>query len=538
MSAPQTDFEQLRDFVRHGDQQAFASVVSRHLNLVYATALRKLEDGGAADEVAQNVFGALARKAWQFAPDDSLAAWLHRTTLLETKAWLRGELRRRCRERIAAELGTTMKTPDEHPALQSLVPLLDEALLSLRERDRTALLLRFYENQSMREVGVSLRVKEDAARKRVANALEKVSRFFQRRGFKTAGAAAMVALLRQTAISASEATASGVLNAALQSSSPAMGGFTAILARVASLSKVQLTVACMAIGAAPAIWQGNEAMAARRGVAALYSEIGAARGHQDQVASETSKLRAEQTRLSALLAGAAVKRARDEEAIGRLEQLKTRMRLAALAGDYRWPEDLPLVRVPKTILGQLDIHTCYIHGAVTPSLVDLLGLSPQEKQTVEKRLAGFLNDMGRLAAQRAYEAETPVAPGMPSGVQTKTFVVPSLGEEGTAILDGLDADIDAALGGARATLLLRGLHGGMPFEGSVDEGLWRRLGRLGEPQEITVGLGREVGLVFRWGGRFYSFGPPALDLVPEPLRQLFRPWLAEIGYTNPIPSNP
>jgi len=87
----------------------------------------------------------LARKAWQFAPDDSLPAWLHRTALLEAKAWLRGELRRRRREQAAAELGTTMKTSEEQPALRALVPLLDEALLSLRERDRTALLLRYYE---------------------------------------------------------------------------------------------------------------------------------------------------------------------------------------------------------------------------------------------------------------------------------------------------------------------------------------------------------------------------------------------------------
>ena len=83
MNERHQDCELLRQFVRQGDQPAFAAVVRRHLDLVYATALRKLEDPGAAEEVAQNVFAALARKAWQFAPDDSLPAWLHRTTLLE-----------------------------------------------------------------------------------------------------------------------------------------------------------------------------------------------------------------------------------------------------------------------------------------------------------------------------------------------------------------------------------------------------------------------------------------------------------------------
>src|SRR5688572_30600394 len=186
MNERRADFELLRAFARTGDQEALADVVRRHLDLVYGTALRKVDDPGAAEEISQNVFSALARKAWQFAPDDSLPAWLHKTALLEAKSWLRGELRRRRREKTAVELGTTMKTPDEQPAFHALVPLLDEALLSLREKDRTALLLRFYESHSLRDVGASLGVGEDAAQKRVQGALEKLSQFFQRRGFKTA----------------------------------------------------------------------------------------------------------------------------------------------------------------------------------------------------------------------------------------------------------------------------------------------------------------------------------------------------------------
>ena len=138
------DFEQLQRFAREADQSAFADVMRRHLDLVFATALRKTGDHGAAQEVAQNVFAALGRKAWQFAPDDSLPAWLYKTTLFESNTWLRGQLGRRRREQTAAELATTMNTPEPQPAFQELVPLLDEALLSLREKDRTALLLRYY----------------------------------------------------------------------------------------------------------------------------------------------------------------------------------------------------------------------------------------------------------------------------------------------------------------------------------------------------------------------------------------------------------
>jgi RNA polymerase sigma factor (sigma-70 family) len=216
MNERRQDFELLQRFTRQGEQSAFADLVRRHLDLVFATALRKVEDPGAAQEVAQNVFAALARKAWRFASDDSLPAWLHKAALLESKSWLRDELGRRRREQTAAELGTTMRSPDDQPAFAALVPLLDEALLSLREKDRTALLLRFYESQSLRDVGATVGVSEDTAQKRVQSALEKLEEFFKRRGFKTASVAVTTAALEHTAASASAAVADAVVSAALQ----------------------------------------------------------------------------------------------------------------------------------------------------------------------------------------------------------------------------------------------------------------------------------------------------------------------------------
>src|SRR4030095_10623320 len=122
MNERRQDFELLQRFTRHGEQSAFGDLVRRHLDLVFATAMRKVEDTGAAQEVAQNVFAVLARKAWQFAPDDSLPAWLHKAALLESKSWLRGELGRRRREQTAAELGTTMNITEDQPAFHALLP--------------------------------------------------------------------------------------------------------------------------------------------------------------------------------------------------------------------------------------------------------------------------------------------------------------------------------------------------------------------------------------------------------------------------------
>jgi len=255
MNEQDLDFDLLQRFVRRSDQAAFSSLVRNHLDLVYGTAVRKAGDPAAAQEIAQNVFGALARKAWQFSPDDSLPAWLHRTTLLEAKHWPRGEIRRRRREQTAAELGTTMKTTDDQPALRALLPMLDEALLSLREKDRAALLLRYYESRPLREVGVSLGISEDAAQKRVGSALVQIAKFFKRRGFKTASVAASDAALQASAVPTPVAVATAVTQAALEASPAALTGLAALLARLTSLTNLQATAVGVVLLAAPLSWQ-------------------------------------------------------------------------------------------------------------------------------------------------------------------------------------------------------------------------------------------------------------------------------------------
>lgn len=291
MNEPQSDFDWLQQFARAGCQDAFRELVHRHLNLVFGTAMRKVGDAGGAEEVAQNVFGVLARKAWQFDRDDSLPAWLHRTAMLEAQAWVRGEMRRRRREQTAAELGTTMKTSPESSSFNALVPMLDEALLSLREKDRTVLLLRFYEKQSLNQVGQALGITEDTAQKRVARALEKLCQFFQRRGYRTATVMAAAAALEHTSATASAGTAAVVLAAALKSA-PTAGGLSALLARVAALTKAQTAAICLLIAAAPIGWQWHQKQQLAMAVAARQTQLAHLQTAQAAAAGEQDSLRA------------------------------------------------------------------------------------------------------------------------------------------------------------------------------------------------------------------------------------------------------
>ncbi|MFZ0827661.1 MAG: TIGR03435 family protein [Verrucomicrobiia bacterium] len=181
MSEP--DHQLIAEFNARRSEEAFAALVRQHVNLVFATALRQVGDAGAAEEITQNVFVALALAAGKLGSHPTIAGWLHQTALNKSREWLRSELRRRRREQVAVNLDLARAEGDS--VWSPLVPLLDEALLELREPDRLAVILHFMEGQTFHEVGSALGIGEDTARKRVNRCLGQLTHFFRRRGFAT-----------------------------------------------------------------------------------------------------------------------------------------------------------------------------------------------------------------------------------------------------------------------------------------------------------------------------------------------------------------
>lgn len=181
------DHELLRRYgARAPDAQAaFTALVQRHLDLVYSVALRIVRSPPLAEDVAQSVFLDLARQAARVPADTPLVAWLHVVTRRAAIDAVRHDARRRAREGAAAVLAAT---PSTEAAWTAVEPLLDEAVASLPPADRTAILLRFFENKSLREVGTALGASEDAAQKRVARALDQLRDFFARRGVAVSAA--------------------------------------------------------------------------------------------------------------------------------------------------------------------------------------------------------------------------------------------------------------------------------------------------------------------------------------------------------------
>ena len=148
-----SDLDLLQQYTRQRSEEAFAALVSRHLDLVYSAALRQVRSPQIAEEVAQSVFTDLSRNAHKLKPDTILPAWLYQVTRRTAIDGIRRESRRQFREKIATEMNALNATTADWTHIE---PLLDEAMQALDETDRTAVLLRYFENKSLREVGQTL----------------------------------------------------------------------------------------------------------------------------------------------------------------------------------------------------------------------------------------------------------------------------------------------------------------------------------------------------------------------------------------------
>jgi len=179
-----TDQQLLHDYAAGDSQAAFGELVRRHLDFVHSAAARMVVDRQIAEDVTQAVFVALARQAQALRDRAVLTGWLHRTTQNLAAKAVRSEVRRRTREHQAAAIQTPPhETEAEAQAVwDQISPHLDIALGQLEEPDRDVLLLRYFERQSARAIGLRLGLGEAAAQKRVRRALERLRGVFVARG--------------------------------------------------------------------------------------------------------------------------------------------------------------------------------------------------------------------------------------------------------------------------------------------------------------------------------------------------------------------
>ena len=251
------DSELLAAFARKNSEDAFAELVKRHVNLVYSAALRQVNgDAHLAQDVAQAVFTDLARKAGSLARRETLTGWLYTSAHYAAAKMVRGETRRRDREE------KFMREPTNEPAAaervtpcapeaewETLRPALDDAMHELKEADREAILLRYFENRPFAEVGAKLGLNENAARMRVDRALEKLRAILSGRGITTATALASV-----ISANAVQLAPAGLAATLTTSSIVSAGAGTFTIWKIMTMTKLNFGISALVVaGAATAL---------------------------------------------------------------------------------------------------------------------------------------------------------------------------------------------------------------------------------------------------------------------------------------------
>ncbi len=224
------DMSLLRKYARTNSEEAFAALVSRHVNLVYSVALRQVRDPHLAEEIAQATFIILARKAALLNDRTILSGWLCRTARYVCADAVKIQRRRQHREQEAYLQSKSIEP--ESDAWIEIAPLLESALGGLSEKDHDAIVLRFFEGKSMREIGAALGANEQTAKKRVQRAVKKLQKFFLKRGV-TSTTAVIAALLTAHSVQAAPAALAKSITAVAVTKGVTAGSSTLTLIKTA-----------------------------------------------------------------------------------------------------------------------------------------------------------------------------------------------------------------------------------------------------------------------------------------------------------------
>ena len=254
------DVELLRRYAGERAEEAFAELVDRHLNLVYSAALRQVGgDTHLAKDVTQAVFTDLARKSASLAGRTVLTGWLYTSTRYAAAQAVRTERRRQVREQEAYTMNELSSGTVSASEWERLQPVLDEAMHTLGERDREAILLRFFEGRAFPEGGGRLGLSEEAARKRVNRALDELRSVLAKRGI-TSTASALAVLLMERGVAAAPMGLGVAVKAAALTGAAAAGGamtFWQLLATAKVAGGIAAAVTLAVAGVATGQWRAT-----------------------------------------------------------------------------------------------------------------------------------------------------------------------------------------------------------------------------------------------------------------------------------------
>lgn len=385
------DLDLLGRFARDGAEEAFAELVQRHLNLVHSAALRQVRSPQLAEEVAQSVFTDLARNAGKLKPGTVLAAWLYQVTRRTAIDVVRREARRQLREQVAVEMNAMNPTPSDWAQVE---PLLDEAMAALDDTDRAAVLLRYFENKSLRDVGAALGTSDDTAQKRVSRAVDRLRDFFAQRGV-TVGASAFTLAVSANAVQAAPVGLAAAVSTAFAATTLATTA-TATTTQAVTMITLKKTLAVAALAAA-----GGTGIYEARQAAELRDKVHALQQQQAPLTEQIQQVQRQRDKVAGQFAAAQRE----------IEQLQ------------RDAADIHRLRGEVTLLKQSSTELSNRLAAATnrpaPSVAQALQLRQRSEQpgtNVSGAAGGFGSEFGEALLTGSFQADDAV-PAQPGAAQ-------------------------------------------------------------------------------------------------------------------------
>ncbi len=328
----ESDSNLMRAYARCRCEQSFAELAHRHMDFVYATALRILRDPGLAEDVTQRVFVALARNVAQLEHRSSLAGWLHETARNMAINTVRAEERRRRREQEAAAMRLA-HSEEGHSASEQLILQLDEAISKLRSEEAELILMRFLERKTAEQIGAQIGLTPAAAQKRIARAMERLQGILEGQGTVVSVGSLSAALSAQAVISAPVGLAASVITTASHSAATIAASSPLHLLMLSTKAKVGIAALVAASAVTPIVLQYSANQRLKNENAALL-----------QQAAEREGLYADLERLMQEARSAAEHRVRDQAEIERI-----RAALATVSQDGPEPRGDRAARVTSSV---------------------------------------------------------------------------------------------------------------------------------------------------------------------------------------------
>ena len=261
---PMEDQSLLNQFARSGSEDAFRALVSRHLGLVLTVAERRTGNRSQAEDIAQNVFSALAGKAQRLRSHATIVGWLHRATINECALVHR---RQNAHSRKMNAFSEHLVNDAEGSNVWSdALPELDAAINGLADADRELILLRFFERKSFREIGDSLAKSESAAQKQGERALNRLGDILRNKGVAITGVALTSGLSSQAIPVVSERLVTAISSGALKTVSTLTT--PSILTELFRAMNPMQNTAVLVVGAIAAVplaiqWKSNQDLKAQ-----------------------------------------------------------------------------------------------------------------------------------------------------------------------------------------------------------------------------------------------------------------------------------